>query len=83
MLWDTDAFDLAETVISEEMVLSAEVREGPAARRGVQYEVANGIKIPNLGEKKFVATSSEGIKRHITAQVCDVTKSRLSLSKIV
>ena len=43
----------SETVIGEEMVASAELKEGPAARQGVQYEVANGVRIPNLGEKSW------------------------------
>ena len=44
----------SETVINEEMVMSAELREGPTSRRGVEYQVANGEKIPNLGEKRLV-----------------------------
>ena len=48
----------------------------------MEYEVANGIRIPNLGEKKFVGTSTEGISRRLTAQVCDVNKALLSVSKV-
>ena len=32
----------SETVINEDMVESAELREGAASRRGISYEVANG-----------------------------------------
>ena len=39
-----------ETVIGEDMVNAVATQEGPAMRRGVEYEVANGIRIPNLGE---------------------------------
>ena len=42
-----------ETVVSEDLISSAELKEGPAARRGVEYDVANGIRIPNLGEKNY------------------------------
>ena len=56
---------------------------GLASKRGVQYEVANGVRIPNLGEKKFVATSEEGIRRQITAQVCEVNKGLLSVRRMV
>ena len=73
----------SETVVSEDMISSAELKEGPASRRGVQYEVANGIRIPNLGEKKFIGTSEEGIRRHITAQVCEVNKGLLSVRRMV
>ena len=62
---------------------SVEAKEGAACRRGVMYEVANGIKIPNLGEKKFEAVTEEGITRGITCQVCEVNKPLLSVSKIV
>ena len=45
--------------------------------------MANGEPIPNLGEKKFTGTSSEGITRTITAQVCDVNKALLSVRKVM
>ena len=72
-----------ETVINEDMIRSVEMKEGPASRRGVEYEVANGVRIPNLGEKKFVGISEEGAERNITAQVCDVNKALLSVKKIL
>ena len=37
-----------ETVIAEQMLAVMEIRESPQSRRGVEYEVANGVKIPNL-----------------------------------
>ncbi|MDA8582758.1 hypothetical protein N9L68_00965 [bacterium] len=73
----------SETVIHEEMVKSVAVREGPASKRGVKYEVANGVRIPNLGEKKFSGSSEEGIQRTLTAQVCDVNKALLRVRKVV
>ena len=48
-----------------------------------EYEVANGVRIPNLGEKQFVGTTVEGISRKLTAQVCDVNKGLLSVHKVV
>ena len=60
-----------------------ETREGAASRRGVEYEIANGELIPNLGEKRFIAVSTEGISRRLTAQVCEVNKGLLSVSKVV
>ena len=50
---------------------------------GVEYEVANGVRIPNLGEKQFTAVSAEGVGRRITAQVCAVNKALLSVRKVV
>ena len=40
----------SETVVSENMIVTADVQEGVNSRNGVEYEVANGIRIPNLGE---------------------------------
>jgi hypothetical protein len=65
------------------MLSSVEVKEGEASRRGVQYEVANGVRIPNLGEKKFKGHTEEGMVRNLTAQVCEVNKALLSVRKVV
>ena len=72
----------SETVVSEDMIGAVEVVEGEASRRGVKYEVATGVQIPNLGEKRFEAESEEGVRRSITAQVCDVNKALLSVHKV-
>ena len=71
-----------ETVIGESILGFVELREGLAFIRGVKYEVANGIRIPNLGERSFVGTSEEGFKRQLAAQVCEVNKNLLSVRKI-
>ena len=73
----------SETVVGDGMIMSSEVREGPASRRGVEYEMANGVRIPNLGEQRFVAHTLEGHQRNIKAQVCDVTKPLLSVRRMV
>ena len=44
-----------ETVVGEDMLTSIDTVEGEAYRKGVQYEVASGTLIPNLGEKRFIA----------------------------
>ena len=72
-----------ETVMGEEMLAEIEIKPGVASKRGVNFEVANGTRIPNLGERKFVAHSEEGAARNITAQVCDVNKALLSVRKVV
>ena len=64
-------------------MLCVETKLGGAAKRGVEYEVANGVVIPNLGEKTFLFTTDEGSERKITAQVCEVNKGLLSIRKVV
>ena len=73
----------SETVTGPEMVQSVEAMEGGSYRQGVKYEVANGTRIPNLGTKKFVGVSGEGMTRQMKAQVCDINKGLLSVSKLV
>jgi hypothetical protein len=72
-----------ETVVGEEMLHSIKTTEGEAFKRGVEYEVANGVTIPNLGEKCFVAVAEEGQRRKMKAQVCAVNKALLSVSRMV
>ena len=71
-----------ETVIGPEELNSVETKEGAAFKRGVKYEVANGVRIPNLGEKVFQGITGEGVARKITTQVCEVNKNLLSVSKV-
>ena len=49
--------------------------------RGVQYEVANGVQIPNLGERKLVGVTEEGVERKLTAPMCDVNKTLMGVRK--
>ena len=72
-----------ETVVGENMIKGVETKPGEATRRGVQYEVASGDLIPNLGEKNFLAYGEQGQARAIKAQVCDVNKALLSVSRMV
>ena len=57
--------------------------KGPASKGGVQYEVANGVRIPNLGEKHFKGYTEEGLPRNLKAQVCDVNKALLSVNRLL
>ena len=72
-----------ETVVGEDMIKGVETKPGEGTRRGVQYEVASGELIPNLGEKNFVAYGEQGEARTIKAQVCDVNKALMSVSRMV
>ena len=73
----------SETVIGEDMLTAVETKEGPASRRGVQCEVASGVRIPNIGEKKFEGFTEEGLPRNLKAQVCEVNKALLSVHRLV
>ena len=51
----------SETVIGEEMVATTPLNESEGSHRGVEYIVANGDTVPNLGEKRFNAWTGEGV----------------------
>ena len=72
-----------ETVMAAETLNGiVDITEGPALRRGVTYEVANGVETPNLGERKFLGFTEEGGQRGIIAQICAVNKTLMSVSKV-
>ena len=71
-----------EAVINDDALRRITIAHGESAIRGVKYEVATGVQIPNLGEKKFEGESEEGVRRSITAQVCDVNKALLRVHKV-
>lgn len=73
----------SETVLPPDQLTSVVLEEGAAKKRGVSYEVANGDQIPNLGERRFQGVTDQGHVRGITAQVCEVNKPLLSVSKLV
>ena len=52
-----------------------EMTESAASRAGVEYEVANGDTLPNLGEKKMAVLTAEGTLRGYQTQCADVSKS--------
>ena len=72
-----------ETVIPKDMLMNIMSREGLASKQGITYEVANSVRIANLGEKAFIGVTEDGQEKQINAQVCDVNKALLSVSKAV
>ena len=68
------------TVIGEEMVKAVAAQN---IRPDVKYEVADGSHIPHMGEKKVNAFTECGLSRNLVAQVTEVNKALLSVSKIV
>ena len=74
----------SETVMPEGAIKSIATRSNEASRRGVQYEVANGQRIPNLGEKEIEGeTDIEGRRTIFKAQVCEVSKPLMSVKRLV
>ena len=65
------------------MAESADLVEGKEFRAKIEYEMADGQRIPNLGEKSFVVVDDDGLRRSMKAQVCDVSKGLLSVSRVV
>ena len=72
-----------ENVLGEEMLCNVELKEGIQKKRNVTYEVANGVQIPNLGERTFAGVTSEKLVKSMTAQVCEVNKALFSVFKMV
>ena len=40
--------------VCPDTLVSSPIASGPAFVRGVKYEVASGVQLPNLGERKLV-----------------------------
>ena len=59
-----------------------DITEGPPMKRGVMCEVANGVNIPNLGERKFLGCTAEGGQRGMTAQICAANKTLMSVGQV-
>lgn len=59
-----------------------DITESAACKRGIVYEVADGIQTPNLGERKLLGIMVDGSAKGVTAQVCASNKTLMSVSKI-
>ena len=72
-----------EKMIPEAMLEGViDIGEGITFKRGVQYEVANGSQIPNLGERRFVGFTEDGAANYIVAQVCAVNQGPMSVRQM-
>ena len=57
------------------------VEESEASKAGIEYEVANGDTVPNLGQKRLAVVTPEGSLRGYRSEVADVSSpSRVSVS---
>ena len=71
-----------DTVIPRTMAESIPIVPSLASLRGMEYEVANGASIPNLGERRcLVWTDGATEAKTMSMQVADVHKGLLSLSR--
>ena len=74
----------SETVMPEGAIRSVTTKPNDASIRGVEYEVANGQRIPNLGEKVIDGeTDIEGRRTTFKVQVCEVSKPLMSVKRLV
>ena len=48
-------------LMGEDVLTSVPITEGEAFKRGFQYEAANRVKIPNMGQKKFPVVMENGV----------------------
>ena len=48
----------------------------------MQYEIADGTLIPNLGERRIPIIGEQGQKRSLKVQVSEVNKNLLSVRRI-
>jgi hypothetical protein len=71
-----------DTVIPRKTAEAIPIMPSLASLRGMEYEVANGASIPNLGERRcLVWTEGATEVKKMNMQVADVHKGLLSLSR--
>ena len=71
-----------DTVIPRTLADTIPILPSLASLRGMEYEVANGQSIPNLGERRcLIWTEGAAEAKRMTMQVADVHKGLLSLSR--
>ena len=68
------------TVVGANMVRAVEATN---IKSDVSYKLADGSRIPHMGEKSFKAFTDQGHIRHMIAAVTDVDDALLSVSKVV
>jgi hypothetical protein len=69
------------TVMPRSLCEGISILQNRLSREGVEYEVANGEHIPNLGERRCeMMTIGSSICKNIVFQVADVHKPLLSIS---
>ena len=72
-----------DTVMPENMCPHISLLASESSRAGLEYEVANGEGLPNLGEKKcLMMTEDSNMMKRVIFQCADVHKALLSVSRV-
>jgi hypothetical protein len=72
----------SENVIGPSMAPGTPILPSAGSRAGVQYITANGMTMPNMGEKHLHVLTCEGHKCLLNMQVTDVNKPLMSVARI-
>ena len=72
----------SESVFMENTAAFLALEEGEPKKNGVQYEIADGSLIPNLGERRIPVIGEQGQRRNLKVQVSEVNKNLLSVRRI-
>ena len=71
-----------DTVIPTDVCKEIKLQESAQSKQGMEYEVANGETIPNLGERRcLMMTQGSMAPKRIAFQVADVHKPLLSVTR--
>ena len=57
--------------------------EATNVQKDMSYKLADGSRVPHMGEKAFKAFTDQGHLRHMVAAVTEVDDALLSVSKVV
>ena len=68
------------TVVGADMVKAVEASN---VQHDVSYKLADGSRVPHMGEKAFTAYTDQGHLRNMVASVTEVDDALLSVSKVV
>ena len=70
-------------VLNPRMGKAYRVEESAASRANVEYEIADGSALPNLGQKRMAVLTNEGTLRGYSSQCADVSKALQSVRSMV
>ena len=70
----------SRTVVRDDMIKAVEAIN---VKHDVSYKLADGSRVPHMGEKAFTAFTDQGHMRKMVAAVTEVDDALLSVSKVV
>ena len=71
------------TIAPPDAIPGMQPREIEASRRKVEYRVANGATIQNMGELSLTGTAKNGVKMNVISQTANVTKPLAAAREII